>query len=282
MWLWVILKTILWILLSVVLMLLLLLAFVVFMPIVYETNIKKEEYLHIKANVNLFYFIRMDYSMHEEMMQTRIFLFGKELKKRKKKVENVKQELSKKAKEVKQEVQEEVKEEVMEEIKKEIPKARKETTLTEPSSIKQIDTKSKEDTSDGLEDKKTSIGQWKRLWEEPFRKEFIQEVVYVLKVWGRLILPKLCAFHFKIGLEYPDQTGKLLAGLSLLYPYYYRYGHIEGSFDQKGIWGEVQLEGKLSIARFLRPIVRSLFKKPVRKYIQTLMRVWREDEEYGI
>ena len=68
----------------------------------------------------------------------------------------------------------------------------------------------------------------------------------------------------RFGLEDPYHTGQVLAGLSVLYPFYGERISIIPDFEEKGIEGNVYAKGHIRTIYFLRMILKLFFDKDVK------------------
>lgn len=92
---------------------------------------------------------------------------------------------------------------------------------------------------------------WKRLKRETWR------LLQFLK-------PKKLVLNLHFGFEDPAVTGKVLAGLSMLYPLYTDYVNIEPEFDEKILEGDACIKGNIRGIHLLIVICNLFFDKNIK------------------
>lgn len=92
---------------------------------------------------------------------------------------------------------------------------------------------------------------WKRLRREFFR---------LLKA----VKPKQLVINLLLGAEDPALTGKILAGLSMIYPFFPETINIIPDFTQRIFEGELSAKGKIRGVRILQVILNVVFDKNIR------------------
>lgn len=96
-------------------------------------------------------------------------------------------------------------------------------------------------------------------------------LVKVLSEVKRLIIrmkPRQLQGSVTFGFEDPALTGKVLAGLSVLYPYFSENLEIDPRFAEKLLMGKIDIKGSIAIRIFASLGVRLLFNKNIRTTIQ--------------
>jgi len=102
----------------------------------------------------------------------------------------------------------------------------------------------------------------------------------ILKVFKKLlhcIKPYDLYFDIVIGRDNPADTGELIAQLALLYPWYYRYGMIQGNYEEAGFWGELKARGKFRLITVVKIISFLVVNQETRNYLILLLKSGGED-----
>lgn len=288
---WFILKLILYVLLGILGIAILLVALLLLLPIEYEGKLSYDTALWVRAQVRVFYVLKLQIGYDEEDLSTKITLFGRECFKevevsevpdekpyseqgtcKAQKVQST--PLNRVEEEQVQHPQADISEKVprsTDEIKDPPPKHKSsKKSLTQTQAPKKIGTTIKE--------------TWDMvctLWTDEHRKAFFSAIGKLLKSLWHAIRPKYCSFYLKIGKESPDETGQLLAWLACLFPFYAGYGRVVGDFEKAGIAGEGELAGKFNLWRLIRPLIVLVLNRSVREYIHLILHI-RKDEKHGI
>ncbi len=108
-------------------------------------------------------------------------------------------------------------------------------------------------------------------------KHFIKSTLKALKEVFQRIKPYKVFFTLIIGKEDPSDTGELVAQLTLLYPWYYRYGMIKGDFSRSGVWGDIYARGKFNLVTLIKIAVIFIMNKETREYINILLKRRKEN-----
>ena len=80
--------------------------------------------------------------------------------------------------------------------------------------------------------------------------------------------PKVLKGSVRFGMEEPYQTGQILAGLSVLYPFYGDNVEVYPEFDQKILEGDVYLKGHIRGIHAVRMVFNIIIDKNVRTTIK--------------
>lgn len=87
----------------------------------------------------------------------------------------------------------------------------------------------------------------------------------------RLILklkPKKMSGNLEFGFEDPSLTGKVLAGISILYPYFADYVQVDPRFEEKVFKGDIYIKGGMAARPFASMAIRLLLDKNIRTTIK--------------
>lgn len=87
----------------------------------------------------------------------------------------------------------------------------------------------------------------------------------------RLILklkPKKMSGNLEFGFEDPSLTGKVLAGISMLYPYFADYVQVDPRFEEKVFKGDIYIKGGIAARPFASVTIRLLLDKNIRTTIK--------------
>ncbi|MEG1636884.1 MAG: hypothetical protein RR324_05160 [Cellulosilyticaceae bacterium] len=276
---WLILKMLLWIIGILLAMLMLVILLILVLPIDYLVELEKYEELSLYSKVKVFYVLSIIYYFENQQSNFEIKILGKTLNKKPVKTKEV------------EEVERPIKRDLAqdkEKIDKEMTKPSPKVAGTEGDKAKPIkkeepikeqnETREKESKSENVR------GLWndaKILWENKYRKPFLRRVKRLFISWWRALKPRTLQFNLTIGTGDPADTGELLAKASFLYPFYAKYGFIQGDFEEKGIWGVAVTSGRLRLYGLIKPLVVFLIDKSVRNYIKIILNI-RKEEKNGV
>lgn len=246
--LWLIIKVILWIMVSVVLLVLISLIVILIAPIKYDCLYEKYDKDYGYLKINLMSILKAVFILRDGVGSSKISVLGWVIYQNQE--ENV-QELIQRGTEQAADSTEKVSKKIV----------REKTPQREP--------------------KKSKIARWlpvKNLLFDPRFKVFSKNVFYTLQEIVRWIKPHTFHFNLIIGKDDPGDTGQLVAEMTLLYPWYCRYGNIEGNYEEQGIWGDVFAKGKCKLITLLKIIVIFILNEETRKYILLLLKTRKEHE----
>lgn len=85
-----------------------------------------------------------------------------------------------------------------------------------------------------------------------------------LKRLSKKLKPKRLKSNIRFGFENPSLTGKLLAGVSMIYPYIKDNIQLTADFEEKIFDGDIYIKGKLRISTILSFALRLIINKSVR------------------
>lgn len=296
---WLILKILLWIIGILLAMLMLAILLILVLPIDYLVEFEKYEELSLYSKVKVFYILSIIYHFKDQENDFEIKILGKTLNKKPAKTKQVKQ----------------VEKPIKSDLDQDKEKIDKETTTPSPKAVgterheAKVDRVDKDSSEikqkkyieakpikkekpikeqDETEEKESKSGNvrdlWhdaKILWENKYRKPFIRRAKRLFISWWRALKPRTLQFNLTVGTGDPADTGELLAKASLLYPFYAKYGFIQGDFEEKGIWGVAMASGRLRLYGFIKPALVFLIDKSVRSYIKIILNI-RKEEKNGI
>ncbi|WP_069997542.1 hypothetical protein [Cellulosilyticum sp. I15G10I2] len=100
----------------------------------------------------------------------------------------------------------------------------------------------------------------------------LKDILVAVKRVLKWLKPSKLNFELVIGKEDPADTGELIAQLTLLYPWYYKYGIVEGSYDKEGLWGNIYAKGRLYLMTLVKIFILFIMNKETREYINLLLR----------
>ena len=115
----------------------------------------------------------------------------------------------------------------------------------------------------------------KTLWETKEKvTSFLTEDVHVeafkivkkeLGILARHLRPRRIRGFVRFGFEDPYRTGQVLAGLSVLYPFYGEHVEIYPDFEQKILVGDLFIKGHIRMVHLVALLWRLFFNRYVRK-----------------
>ena len=112
-----------------------------------------------------------------------------------------------------------------------------------------------------LLEKKERLAEF--ITDEVHRKAFFKAKDEAFKLLRRL-KPKKLAADLHYGFEDPCTTGQVLAGLSMLYPFWGEHVSIIPDFEQKVLEGSLYIKGRIRIIHFVRLMWNLAWCKEVR------------------
>ncbi len=110
-------------------------------------------------------------------------------------------------------------------------------------------------------------------------KEFLLEETHIqaflrlkkeILFFIRKIKPDKLKGYLRFGLEDPYDTGRVLAALSVLYPFYGEHFQVYPEFEQEIIEGDVYFKGRIHLVHLLLVLGRSYFDKNVKTAYKNL------------
>lgn len=90
------------------------------------------------------------------------------------------------------------------------------------------------------------------------------ELLYLLKHWK----PRKCVVHGEVGFDDPYTTGRLLAGLSIAYPFIGEHMYITPNFETQVLRGDFYIKGKVTMVQVVIVGIRLLMDAKVRRTIR--------------
>lgn len=112
------------------------------------------------------------------------------------------------------------------------------------------------------------------LKDEIHQRAFLKlkkEVIWLLKH----LFPKKIHGSLKYGTGDPYMTGKILAGLSIAYPFYGEQFEVEPDFMNAVLEGKISVQGKLRMITFVIPLWRLVWDKNIRKLYKDIKN-WKQ------
>lgn len=107
--------------------------------------------------------------------------------------------------------------------------------------------------------------------EEKTHKAAFSKVIKELVWIKRMIRIKGGHIHLRFGFEDPSLTGKVLAGLSVLYPFLGDNMNIQPEFEEVCMEGDVHLKGHIRLIHLIMMALKLLLDKNVRKTFKDAM-----------
>ncbi|WP_251387193.1 DUF2953 domain-containing protein [Mediterraneibacter agrestimuris] len=105
------------------------------------------------------------------------------------------------------------------------------------------------------------------LTNEIHKAAFVK-VISEIKRLLRKLIPKRINGNLEFGFEDPSLTGKVLAGLSILYPYTADYVHVTPQFEDKVLKGDIYVKGSVAARLFVSVGMRLLLNRNIRTTIK--------------
>lgn len=85
-----------------------------------------------------------------------------------------------------------------------------------------------------------------------------------LKRFLKKIKPKVLDGEISFGFEDPSITGRVLGGISMLYPYLQEHLDISADFEEKTLYGKLYIKGRIRLSMILSFLVHLFLDKTVR------------------
>ena len=99
-----------------------------------------------------------------------------------------------------------------------------------------------------------------------------QEAYGILKKEFKILLkhlrPRTLKGHLRFGMEDPYNTGRILAVLSALYPFYGEKIQIYPDFENQVLAGDIHVKGRMHLITMVTVFLRIFFNKEIRKTYQ--------------
>ena len=105
---------------------------------------------------------------------------------------------------------------------------------------------------------------WNFLTDDMHKIAF-QKLKHELFMFLKRIRPRKVRGQVIFGFEDPYHTGQVLAGLSVLYPFYGQNVKIEPKFEEKILQGHLYVKGYIPVCILVHTICRLLLDKHVKK-----------------
>lgn len=188
---------------------------------------------------------KTDSSSIDEMNDSEDVVFGKSDKKKKKKKKKDKKKQKKTSDEDKISVKEKI------------------GTAASKASEKAVSVKN------GVEEKiekiETKIDHFFQFLDKPFTQKTIKRckklIIRVLKT----IKPKKSRADITFGLSNAADTGTMLGRIYQFYPYFYKWLNLQANFYEKGVEGEFDIRGRITLAFIVFPALRILLSRDFKR-----------------
>lgn len=95
------------------------------------------------------------------------------------------------------------------------------------------------------------------------------------------IKPKLIDGEIAFGFEDPSITGRVLGGVSMLYPYLQNHLTIFADFEEKKLSGKLYIKGRIRLSMILSFLLYLLFDKTVRITIRHILKLSKKFRQGG-
>ncbi len=125
----------------------------------------------------------------------------------------------------------------------------------------------------------TNICDKIKYWKDFLSDERVMAALGVVKLHLlkilKHILPKKIKGQVVYGFEDPCTTGQVLAGISVLYPVYYKHLSISPDFSGQILNGNIDFKGRIYVVYLLKSVLAVFFHKN----IQFIIHIFRNKEE---
>lgn len=118
-----------------------------------------------------------------------------------------------------------------------------------------------------LSEKKDHIMEF--LNEDAHQSAF-KSVMRELKRLLRVLCPGKIRGNVRFGFDDPYLTGKTLAALGALYPFWARTLFVTPEFEEKVFEGDIFIKGKLRVISFIKSAAALLWQREVRKTVRDI------------
>lgn len=116
--------------------------------------------------------------------------------------------------------------------------------------------------------------------EEHHRAAFLKLLTELKKLIKKL-KPKSIKGTISFGFDDPSITGKVLGGISLIYPYIQKNLTINADFENKTLVGDLYIKGKVRISMFLALLLNLIMNKNVRITISHILKLIKTLKQGG-
>lgn len=267
--LWLILKIILWILLSILAVILILVCSILFLPIDYMVYAQKYRNISGDVHIRFFYLVTLIYKYREHTNMLWIKCCGITVKTIDLAEDDMDEPEAAPTKKTKEKVIKEVKNQVQSTtVSQEDRQIKKEVKTREAKRTNKKNTQNKKMKQNEVHSEST-LDLLKAIWNDSHRKGAIKVLWKFVIDLLKYLKPRTLKFGILVGKADPADTGQLIAKLTMMYPLYYRYGWIEGCYDEAGIWGEGKVAGRIRLGTLLKLILVCILNKDIREIYKT-------------
>ncbi|OOB80101.1 MAG: hypothetical protein BEN19_06710 [Epulopiscium sp. Nuni2H_MBin003] len=278
----IVLKVIAIILLVLIILILCCLSLILFLPNKYDIYVENYGVLFVEADIDILSIVKIKYDG-----KLSIYIFGKQLKKRKK----LSPKKSKKSIEKDMPIDKDTSINKDMPINKDIPidkemsidkenKTRPMSNTETPKNIdsniktdnKKVDNKKDMQEQADISENKTSYKSIvSTMINSEYRNDAIAKAIHCLKQIIQIIKPKQLEFNLEIGADSPDKTGDIMAILGIFCPVYVQHGYISANYIEQGIWGNVNAIGKFNLYQLFKIIMKLILYKPFRIFVKQVI-----------
>ena len=119
-----------------------------------------------------------------------------------------------------------------------------------------------------------NIEKWEAFITDEIHRASWNRVLQEITRFLRYIRPKKLVLNLHFGFEDPSLTGKVLGGLSMLYPFYGKHIDITPDFERKVLEGDVFLKGTIRGMHALIIVWNLIFDKNIRRTYKEIQK-WK-------
>lgn len=130
-----------------------------------------------------------------------------------------------------------------------------------------------------LQNTKNKADYWKKLLLSDSMKEAAAKLLGTGKALLRHILPQKLTGYLHFGFDDPSMTGKILAYLSVIYPFTQDHLVIEPEFEETILEGNIAFRGRIRLGYLLYLVLTVIFNKNIRRQYKRLRKGGNKDGE---
>ena len=130
-----------------------------------------------------------------------------------------------------------------------------------------------EKSQQSLDKAMTKLDHVIQFLDKPFTQNTIRRVKKLIIKVFKTIKPKKSRANVRFGLSNAADTGEMLGKLSAFYPYYYRWLFITPDFYQKGVEGDFDIRGRITLAFIVFPALGLLISRDFRRTLKLAKKI---------
>lgn len=112
-----------------------------------------------------------------------------------------------------------------------------------------------------------------------YKKELLEDTMIWIKKILEEIKPSKLYVDLEIGKDDPADTGKLIAKLSILYPFFHSIINIKGNYEKECFYAILETSGDITLGKFAYDFIQYIRTESVRQMIKFIKENRREKKD---